>query len=163
MKIRTTLLACVLVLVGVGCASAPTTRYSNAKEFFPKIEAGKGRVYFYRTSGMAAILRPNIRLNDEVVGEAIVGQYFYRDLAPGRYTVLTKTEVANDVTFDLKAGEEKYVRFGVSMGFLVGHVYPEVVPLREALDDLEKVRYAGRGADEIEKRAEAKRSLASKK
>ena len=43
----------------------------------------------------------------------------------------------------IEEGDTKYVRFGVSMGFLVGHVYPELVQPQAGLQEIQKLYYLG--------------------
>ncbi|HTL11129.1 MAG TPA: DUF2846 domain-containing protein [Bdellovibrionota bacterium] len=114
-----------------------------AKPYFPPLSKGHARVVFYRADGSGPLLRPDIHLNGEIVGEAAYGQYFFRDVTPGHYTVTIRTENTSDVAFDLKAGDEQFVRFMGSQGILLRHVYPEVVKADVAADELEHLNYAG--------------------
>ncbi len=47
------------------------------------------------------------------------------------------------VSFVLEKGQTRYIRFGVSMGFFVGHGYGELVEESVALEDLKKCSYTG--------------------
>ncbi len=63
-------------------------------------------------------------MNNEVVGRSVPGGFSYVDRPPGKYAVTTATEVENAVTFQLAAGETKYIKTSVTPGILVGHVTP---------------------------------------
>jgi hypothetical protein len=119
-----------------GCAHAPV-----AHKEFARVPQDKGRIFFYRLGG-APVLRPDIHLNDKVVGESHSSTYFYRDVNPGKYTVMTKTEASNDVSFTLAAGETKYVRIDMAMGFFVGHPKPKLIPAAEAEPEIDEVECA---------------------
>lgn len=115
----------VLAIAGTGCATGPTHR--SVKDTFPPLAAEKGRIFLYRTTTMGAVLQPDIKVNGDVIGESKAKGFIFRDFAPGNYEIMTSTEVDRKLTFALDAGQIRYVKLGVSMGFLVGHVYPELV------------------------------------
>jgi hypothetical protein len=76
---------------------------------------------------LGGALRPEIKLNEEVIGKSVAGGFFFVDKLPGDYKMVTSTEVDRSLSFTLDAGQTRYVRMDVSMGFFVGHVYPELV------------------------------------
>lgn len=57
-------------------------------------------------------------MNNEVVGRSVPGGFTYVDRPPGKYVVTTTTEVENAVTFQLAAGESKYIKTAVSAASL---------------------------------------------
>lgn len=101
-------------------------------------DSGTGRVFFYRPGGFGALLQPEIMLNDKKVGNSIPMSFFYLDLPPGEYVAATTTEVTRKVSFTLEKGQTRYIRFDVSFGFFVGHVYGELVGEQFAVADLNK-------------------------
>lgn len=127
--------ACFLV----SCATGPkfTTMQLDMMSKNPEM----GRIFFYRTTTLGAALRPNILLNNEKIGESIARGFFYMDRPAGEYTVVTSTEVTRKVSFVLEKGQTRYIRFNVSMGFFVGHVYGELVDESVALEELKKCSY----------------------
>jgi hypothetical protein len=139
-------------LLLTGCAS-PGPKYSEVQKTFPAIAQNSGRIFFYRTSFWGGALRPDIHLNGETIGESVSGQCFYRDVAPGTYTVETHTEASNDVSLLIKAGEVKYVRIDIGMGFVVGHPKPKLVPASEAESEIEDTHYVAQGIQEPNNRA----------
>jgi hypothetical protein len=124
-----------------GCASGP--KYSAVKASFQPLAPNNGRIYFYRTSTLGAALNPDVKLNSTVVGTAKAKGFFYTDRAPGNYEVETSTEVSRRLSLQLEPGQNRYVRFNVSMGFWVGHVYPELVETATGEAEIQKCSYTG--------------------
>jgi hypothetical protein len=115
-----------LLLVGFLLASCATPRGLDEPPLqIPTLKPGYGRVYFTRPGEFAgSAIQPEIRMNNEVVGRSVPGGFSYVDRPPGKYAVTTATEVENAVTFQLAAGETKYIKTAVTPGILVGHVTP---------------------------------------
>lgn len=123
------------------CASGPkfTTVQPNMVSESPEL----GRIFFYRRSVLGAALRPDVLLNNETVGEAIAQGFFYVDRPPGNYEVVTSTEVKRKVSFTLESGQTRFIKFSVSMGFFVGHVYGELVEESVGLSEIKDCKYTG--------------------
>lgn len=138
------LLLCLFVVFASGCA-ATGPKYSAYKHTIPAVPSDKGRIYFYRDdSMMGAAITPDIKLNNKVVGESLPGGFFFVDQAPGKCSVSTSTEVERTLEFTLAPAEVKYVRTSISMGFFVGHVYPELVGKADAEKALTDLSFAGK-------------------
>ncbi len=126
-----------------GCA-ASGPKFAEAESATPKLNADQGRVYFYRNSGIVgAAIQPGVMLDGAEVGKAQPGGYFYVDSGAGSHEAMISTEATNKVSFVLAKGEVKYVRTGVSMGFLAGHIVPELVGPAEASKELAELSYTG--------------------
>jgi hypothetical protein len=139
--IKFTLLFVVIIFLGACATSGP--KFSEYRTQIQPANPELGRIFFYRTSVLGAALRPNVVLNNETVGEAIARGFFYVDRAPGEYIVVTSTEVNRKASFTLERGQNRYIRFGVSMGFFVGHVYPELVDEQVALSEISDCSLTG--------------------
>lgn len=124
-----------------GCATGP--KFGEVKSTIPALAQDKGRIYFYRTSALGAALNPDVKLNSEVVGTAKAKGFFYADRPAGNYTVETTTEVSRRLTLQLEQGQNRYVRFNVSVGFMVGHVYPELVENVAGENEIQKCSFTG--------------------
>ncbi len=124
-----------------GCASGPT--YQEMAPSISELPDDFGRVYFYRTTALGAALQPEVKMNNEVVGEAIAQGFFYVDKEPGKYEIMTSTEVDRTLSLILDAGQTRYVRFEVSIGFFVGHVYPELASVEEGREGITSCKYTG--------------------
>ena len=137
---RITLVLIVVSLMG-GCASGPT--YLEMAPSIRELSQDTGRIYFYRTSAFGAALQPEVKLNKEVIGKAVAQGFFYADKEPGKYEIMTSTEVDRKLSLVLEAGQTRYVRFGVSMGFFAGHVYPELVSAEEGKEEIKVCKFTG--------------------
>jgi hypothetical protein len=129
------------ILVCTGCASGP--RFAEVSKTFPALSPGQGRVYVYRKAVLGAAVQPQVKLNGEAVGRAVPKGFFYVDRAPGEYKISTTTEVERSLSMLLGDGETRYVRLGISLGFFVGHVYPELVEDRVGEKEIQKCSYTG--------------------
>jgi hypothetical protein len=103
------------------CATGPSLKEQTAA--LPALETGQARVYFYRTSVVGGASEPTVLLNGKKVGDATPRSVFFRDVAPGKYSVTT-TMTPQVVTFDVAAGDKKYVKLSYGFSF---NTYPELV------------------------------------
>ena len=131
-----------LFLLLVGCATKGPTFTELAPSIDPPSD-NAGRIYFYRTTILGAALQPEIMINDSGVGKSIAQGFFYIDKEPGKYEIKTTTEVDRTLSLLLEEGETRYVKFNVSMGFLLGHVYPELVSNEEGEKEIKNCKYTG--------------------
>ena len=122
-----------------GCASGPA--YSEMANTIPALPADKGRIYLFRPSAFGAAIQPAIRLDGVEVGTAKSHGFIYVDAAPGSHFIETTTEVSRRLTFTLDKGQTRYVRLAVSMGFAVGHVYPELVEDAVGIKEVAECKY----------------------
>jgi hypothetical protein len=129
-------LAALLMLAG--CASGPG--YKDVSGSFAALPSGSGRIFFYRVSTFGAAVQPAVKLNGDKVGEAVPRGFFYVDRPPGDYEVTTTTELKKALTFHLDAGQTRYVRLSISLGFFAGHVYPELIDESVARPELETTK-----------------------
>ena len=132
----------ILTLLAGCTASGPL--YREVAATIPTVPADKGRIYFYRPDTMlGAAVTSDITLNGRVVGKSERAGFFYVDEEPGKCTVITSTEVEKQLTFTLDAGETKYVKTSVSMGFMVGRIQPELIANEQGEQDITELHYTG--------------------
>ncbi len=131
---------CVAVLV-TGCASGP--KFAEVKDRISKQGPDEGRIYLYRTTTLGAALKPQIKLNGKSIGKSVAKGFMYVDAKPGNYEIMTSTEVDRKLSFTLKEGQTRYVKFNVSMGFFVGHVYPKLVENAVGKKEIQECSYTG--------------------
>jgi Protein of unknown function (DUF2846) len=140
-------LACfVLLATGLlfsGCASGP--QFTDVRNTLPPLAPDKGRIFFFRPSVLGAAVQPDVKLNGDVVGSAKSKGAFYVDRAPGDFTVETSTEVTRKLSLTLDKGQTRYVQLNIAMGFMVGHVYPELVDASVGEAGLAKCKFTGGG------------------
>lgn len=139
--ISTLLMGCVAALLA-GCATGP--RYSQIEASIPPLSQDNGRIYFYRTTVAGTAVQPSVELNGEDVGTAKPLGFFYVDRPPGDYVVTTTTEVKRSLSFTLDPGQSRYVRFNLSLGFFVGHVWPELIANNVAEKEIQNCHYMGK-------------------
>ena len=123
------------------CASGPG--FMEVNPSLSSDQAEKGRIFFYRPSALGAAIQPDVMLNDERVGSAQSWGFFYVDRPPGGYKVATSTEVERTISFILEKGQTRFIRFAVSMGFFVGHIYGELVEESVGLSEIKECNYIG--------------------
>ncbi len=139
---RTLLISTGAALLAAGCASGP--QYKDVASAIPTLAPDHGRIYFFRPGNFGgAAIQPEIKLNDKVVGRSVPGGFFFVDEEPGEYTVSTSTEVKKDIKFTLRAGDTKYVRTTVSMGFFVGHITPTLDDPETGPKEIEQLKFTG--------------------
>ncbi len=129
----------LMILVFIGgffsaCASGPG--FMEVNPSLSSDQADKGRIFFYRNSGMGAAIQPDVMLNGEKVGSAQPMGFFYVDRPAGEYKVSTSTEVERTVSFTLEKGQTRFIRLSISMGFFAGHVYGELVEESVGLSEI---------------------------
>jgi hypothetical protein len=135
-------LAMAFALVMAGCATGP--KYSELASKTPQMKADEGRIYFYRSSSMmGAAIQPEVRLNGKVVGNSKPGGYFYVDRPAGAYVASASTETEKTASFNLDAGETKYVKTSPSFGVLVGRVVVTLESPTAAKAELASLSYTG--------------------
>ena len=84
----------------------------------PPLEAGKGRIVFYRTNFALESQVPEIVLNGVRLGKPLQRGVFYRDVAPGSYAVTT-TIASDIVNFRVDPGSRTYVKLNPGWGFRI--------------------------------------------
>lgn len=138
-------LQCVLLILFAvaltACASGP--KFTEVNPALVSESPSMGRIFFYRPSSFGAALQPDVMLNNEKIGKAVSWGFFYADRPAGSYECVTSTEVERKVSFILEPGQTRYVRFSVSFGFFVGHVYGELVEDSVGLKEIKDCKYIG--------------------
>ncbi len=129
------LAALALVAMAVSPAfGKDDTTYATLHASEPPLAAGMARIYFYRENGLMGVaVQPHIFIDGvSTGGRSKPGDYFYVDKPAGTYVISTETEKEEDVTLTIAAGESKYVRTDVTMGFMIGHVIPSIIDPQQA-------------------------------
>ncbi|WP_149135823.1 DUF2846 domain-containing protein [Cupriavidus campinensis] len=140
--VRLALTGIALSFLMAGCASG--VKHSEMASSIPSLKSGEGRVYFLRSASMfGAAVQPDLRLNNEVVGESKPGGFFFVDRPAGKYVASAATETEKTLSFVLDSGETKYVRSSPSMGLMVGRVVLKLETPEKAKEDLASLSYTG--------------------
>lgn len=143
MKAATKLFLVLTVLVISGGCATSGLKFTELAPTISNMAPDAGRIYIYRPSSFGAAVRPDVKLNGEVIGEAVSWGFFYVDRKPGNYEILTSTEVDRKLSLTLNKGQSRYVRLSIAMGFFVGHVYPELVENEVGEKEIQDCRYTG--------------------
>ena len=144
--------ATALLLVAANCAQLPPTN----SVAIPPVPAGEARLWVYRDGGPRETQeRPYLRLNGQIAGISEPNGAFYRDVAPGHYTVAVDSYLSSYfnqfAAIDLAAGEEAFVEV-LSQGQWVGgevggsdveNFYTRVIPAEAARADAARRPFYG--------------------
>lgn len=133
----------IVALLAAGCATSGP-KFTELSSTMAAIPSDSGRIYIYRTTALGAAIQPAVKLNGETIGDAVPMGYFYIDRKPGNYELETTTEVTRKLSLTLEQGQQRYVRLNISMGFLVGHVYPELIDDETAQKEIRNCWYIGK-------------------
>lgn len=134
MRIVKTFICSALVLTVASCATVQSL--VGGGPGFPPVEAGKGRVYFYRTGTIGSTFKIDtaiVMINGDKVGKFIRSGVYFKDLPPGSYAVTT-TMTSKVVFFRLDAGDRKYVKF--DNDFFGSVLRPELIDPRSGESDV---------------------------
>jgi Protein of unknown function (DUF2846) len=106
--------ALALMLLGLaGCAPAGPP-FASVAASVPPVPQGDARLYFYRwLEPYETVAESTVMLNGAPVAVSQTGAVFYRDVAPGRYTISVQSRgvYPNQFkTMTIGAGETAYVR-----------------------------------------------------
>lgn len=143
MKVLPKLLVALTASLLLSSCAATGPKFTELESSILTLPPETGRIYIYRTSVLGAAIQPTVRLNGEEVGQAVPYGFFYVDRKPGAYEIVTSTEVDRKLSLTLDKGQIRYVRLSVSIGFFVGHVYPELVENQVGQKEIQDCRYIG--------------------
>ena len=130
--------------MAAGCAIGP--KHASVADSIPEMNAsaGQGRVFFYRDgSPLGFAVQTTIYLNEDAVGKSKAGSFFFVDVDQGTCVVSCETEAEYTISFDLEAGETKYVRTRIEVGVIVGRIVPYVEIEEVAMKTLPSTAYIG--------------------
>jgi hypothetical protein len=103
----------VLLLAIGGCAPAGPP-FASVASTLPPVPQGSARIYFYRWLEIYETTSPSrAYLNGDRVGVTQTGTVFYRDVAPGQYTISVDSEGIYPGQFKtvvLRPGDVAYAR-----------------------------------------------------
>lgn len=113
------LVAAVIASSLVGCASVPMgdPKHDAALKTF-SIPADKAGVYIYRNESLGAAVRMDVELDGKAIGQTAANTYLYKEIAPGKHTLVSKGENTDSLEFEAKPGMLSYVWQEIKMGFL---------------------------------------------
>ena len=90
-------------------------------------------MFFRQNKFVGAMLSFMVREGQTEVGKISNGSYFVLPVDPGTHVYTVHSEVKDDLTLEVEAGETYYVMSGITMGFMAGR--PNLTPSDEATFD----------------------------
>ena len=127
-----------------GCATVGPT-YSTMKKDIASLSNEKGRIVFYRPSGIYGYaVRPEIFLDGELVGVSKPGTIFHVDVDSGKHQVTipvvlypgeTKFEV------EISKNETLYIKNSMGGSAIIGRTNIEIVSPEKALTEIDELEF----------------------
>ena len=124
-----------------GCGSAPS--YDLEVAGVRRLQGIDGRLFVYRLSGDGDKITSGVRVDDEVVGRAVPGGFFYVDLPAGDYRVAASRNTDHVVPLRLAAGETRYIRVDLWLRRTRWTFLVDEVDEATALSELRRTSYVG--------------------
>jgi len=115
-----------------GCATVPMgdAKQDAALKTF-QIAPNRAGIYVYRNESMGAAIRMDVIIDGVNIGETAAKTYLYKEVAPGRHVVTSKSENTDTVEVDVKPGTLAYLWQEVKMGLLYAGTKLHIVSEQE--------------------------------
>lgn len=104
----------------IGCASVPMgdAKLDAKLKMFP-VPGDKAGLYVYRNESMGAAITMDVEIDGRPIGQTAANTYLYKEVAPGKHTVISKAENTDYLEIEAKLGTLNYVWQEVKMGALM--------------------------------------------
>lgn len=115
-KLFSTILIAAALSIG-GCASVPMAsleRDAAAKSF--AVRPDKSNIYVYRNESFGAAVKLPIVLDGQAVGDTAAKTYLLLEVAPGRHTLVSKSENDSVLPLTTVPGKNYFVWQEIKMG-----------------------------------------------
>ena len=112
-------LICAISLALFGCASVPmgdAAKDADLKSFTAR--PGMAGLYIYRNENFGGAIRMDVEVDGKPIGQTAAKTYFYKEVAPGKHTVTSKSENTDTLEVETVAGKLYYIWQEVKMGLL---------------------------------------------
>jgi pSer/pThr/pTyr-binding forkhead associated (FHA) protein len=121
---------------------APDNNMETVSANSAQPSAGCAKIHVYRRKNiMGFAISPSLYLNGNCIGEIKNNRKKTVTVdKPGVYVLSAKTEVKREIKLDVEFGKEYYIRFGLSVGFFVGHPKFELMSATEAISDMRNLK-----------------------
>ena len=117
MKIFITAFALVLSLAGCASVNMGDAKQDAALKTFA-VKNDKAGIYIFRNESMGAAIKMNVELDGQVIGQTAANTYLYKEIAPGKHTVISRAENDSSIEVDAKPGTLLYVWQEVKTGLM---------------------------------------------
>lgn len=138
-----TFAALVLVAGIAGCASVPmgdAQQDAALKSFATKPDVAG--VYIYRNENFGSAIRMSISLDGQPVGRTAAKTFLYKEVAPGKHTVSSKSENNDTLEIDTVGGQLYYIWQEVKMGLTYARTKLHLVSEEEGKKGVLETRLA---------------------
>jgi len=78
--------------------------------------SGQANIYVYRNETFGAAIKMPLLLDNQSIGDTGAHTFAFRQVAPGKHTIVSKTENDPSLDIDAQAGKTYYVWQEVKMG-----------------------------------------------
>lgn len=123
------------------CATGPS--FHEAAASLPPIPKGKGRVFVYRPSGLGAAVRPDVKIDGQVVGTSVARGFFHTDQPSGTHEISIATEWKHKNSVTVEAGKPAFVQCTMTLGIMVGHLIPNQVSTETGRAEIQECKQGG--------------------
>jgi hypothetical protein len=106
------------IALTAGCASVPLAGANEDAQAKSFVAPGDGRanLYVYRDETFGAGIKMPLLLDNLAIGDTAAHTYVYRQVAPGRHLLVSKTEKDVSLEIEVEAGRNYFVWQEVKMG-----------------------------------------------
>ncbi|MBP8772578.1 MAG: DUF2846 domain-containing protein [Aeromonadaceae bacterium] len=87
----------------------------------------KAALYIFRNEGMGAGVKMDVLIDGAPVGQTAAHTFIYKEVAPGKHSITSKSENTDTIEIDAKPGTLTYVWQEVKMGVLYARTKLSVV------------------------------------
>jgi len=137
------LIASAIALNLVGCASVnmgTPQQDATAKTF--KAPADKAAIYVYRNESMGGAVKMDVAIDGQPVGQTAAKTFLYKEVAPGKHVVESKSENTDKVEVDAKPGMLYFIWQEVKMGALYARTKLHLVSEEEGKKGVNETKLA---------------------
>lgn len=132
-------LALLLLLIGCAVDSRPAEALAKGRDpsfwCVPKLPAGKGRIWIYRTAPKSLGIPPTIVVDGRLYEGLLHGTAYTADVPSGRHQV-TLAYDQDKLEVEVTSGEDTFVRFDLDPALLGRGFYPVFVDRQTAQAEL---------------------------
>ena len=121
-----------LAVALVGCASVPMgdEKQDAALKTFT-IAPDKSGVYIYRNETIGTAIKMDVALDGQAIGQTAAKTYLYKEVAPGKHTLTSKSENTDSLDIEVRPGTLTFIWQEVKMGVLYARTRLHWVGLEE--------------------------------
>ena len=103
----------------LGCASVPMESPENdakARQFNNPVDTAG--LYIYRNESIGGAIKMDVEIDGVPIGQTAANTFLYKEVSPGKHTIVSKTENDSTLEVDAEAGMLYYIWQEVKLGLL---------------------------------------------